>query len=139
MGPLLREQFEQELERRGIKGDVGVISHIGGHKYAGNVIIYVPPGWTYPSASRAGKEQGSEPQSGENALQGTGIWYGRVEPNHVEGIVQETLLTGRIVVEHFRGGVSKDGRYLGRLLEEQMKKERGDTGELKLKPRIRGR
>lgn len=124
----------KELKRRGIKGEVGVVSHVGGHKYAGNVIMYVPPGWGYLSDTAAAK--GGD---GVNALEGTGIWYGRVEPSHVEGIVQETLLNGRIVVEHFRGGVSKDGRHLGRLLEDQMKKERGDTGELKLKPRIRGR
>jgi hypothetical protein len=72
-----------------------------------------------------------------NALAGTGIWYGRVEPAKVEGIVEETVVKGRIISELFRGGIRKDGANLGRMLEEQMKVERGETGPLRLKPRPR--
>ncbi|KLJ06659.1 hypothetical protein EMPG_17845 [Blastomyces silverae] len=36
------------------------------------------------------------------SLAGKGIWYGRVEPRHVEGIVEETVLGGRVISEHFR-------------------------------------
>ena len=36
---------------------------------------------------------------------GTGIWYGRVEPKHVEGIVKETVFGGRVIKELYRGGV----------------------------------
>lgn len=73
---------------------VGLISHIGGHKFAGNVILYIPP------AARLG--------SGEvHPLRGMGIWYGRVEPKHVDGIVRETLVRGKVVADLFRGGVQK--------------------------------
>ncbi|PGH06617.1 prenyl protein peptidase [Blastomyces parvus] len=120
LGPLLQAEFRRVLQGRGFRvsggeedGDggfaddvgranVGLISHIGGHKYAGNVIIYLPP-----SLSAPGNGQG-----GPMSLAGKGIWYGRVEPRHVEGIVEETVLGGRVISEHFRGGVGADGEIL---------------------------
>jgi hypothetical protein len=71
---------------------VGLISHIGGHKFAGNAIIYLPPTL---------KTQ----EGGPHALAGCGIWYGRVEPKHVDGIVKETILGGKVIEELFRGGI----------------------------------
>lgn len=43
-GPVLIEKLKEEIESRGLKNQVFVnaCSHIGGHKYAGNVIIYSP-------------------------------------------------------------------------------------------------
>ncbi|KAF2203029.1 sucrose cleavage family protein [Delitschia confertaspora ATCC 74209] len=119
LGPMLRDEFKRQFERKAIsvstgepkasesgkKGlekmsaKIGLISHIGGHKFAGNVIIYVPP---------ALKAEG-------HALAGTGVWYGRVRPEHVEGIVEETILGGRIIREMFRGGVLKGREGVGRL------------------------
>ncbi|KAM0256364.1 hypothetical protein ACHAQJ_005015 [Trichoderma viride] len=128
MGPVLREEFEEKLAMQGfnvakeavqigsldgnleeakrIEGSsaekvarVGLISHIGGHKFAGNVIIYIPPGFT-----AAGGEK--------HALAGYGIWYGRVEPKHVEGIVRETVMGGRVVEDMFRGGIDAQRRIL---------------------------
>lgn len=96
-----------------------MISHIGGHKFAGNVIIYLPPTLS------------------DNGLKGSGIWYGRVDPDKVEGIVQETIVQGRVIADLFRGGITQNGPNLGRLLEAQMQKERGDEGGLRLKPRAR--
>ncbi|KAH7392963.1 Sucrase/ferredoxin-like-domain-containing protein [Pyrenochaeta sp. MPI-SDFR-AT-0127] len=121
LGPLLQSSFRHELQRRGIDADVGVISHVGGHKYAGNVIIYVPP-------SMEG-----------NALRGSGIWYGRVGPENIEGLVEETIVQGRVVVDLLRGGVTQGGGNIGRTIEAQLKKDRGedDAGGLKLKPRAR--
>lgn len=78
---------------------VGLISHIGGHKFAGNVIIYIPPG----AKTRTGVS---------HPLAGCGIWYGRVEPKHIEGIVQETVIEGRVIEDHFRGGIKKDGEII---------------------------
>ena len=124
MGPVLREGFERQLpgegfevlkepvevsmgeeskmidrkeERKGVR--VGLISHIGGHKFAGNVILYFPPGLK----GRDGK--GHE-------LAGCGIWYGRVEPKHVEGILKETVGKGKVVEELFRGGIRQGGEIL---------------------------
>ncbi|AEO56807.1 hypothetical protein MYCTH_2302132 [Thermothelomyces thermophilus ATCC 42464] len=128
-GPLLRDEFEKRLPEKGvevlkgaldveaglegegratIQGEasgreraarVGLISHIGGHKYAGNVIVYLPPTLT--------TEDGRP-----HPLAGHGIWYGRVEPAHVEGIVTETILKGTVIEELFRGGIRQDGQIL---------------------------
>jgi hypothetical protein len=126
-GPVLREEFERRLPERGVEvlkgaveveaeegaaavvggaasgrelaARVGLISHIGGHKFAGNVIIYLPPSLN--------TEDGQA-----HPLAGHGIWYGRVEPKHVEGIVGETILKGRVIEELFRGGIKQDGQIL---------------------------
>ena len=109
MGPLLRTEFEEKLATQGFDvlkeagkpldsdkhtARVGLISHVGGHKFAGNVIMYIPPSFT------------------DNALAGSGIWYGRVRPEHVEGIVNSTLLQGKVIKELFRGGISQSGKPL---------------------------
>lgn len=110
MGPLLEAEFHRALQDAGFTSgadtvdtkdhaNVGQISHIGGHKWAGNVIIYMPP------------ELGSNSRA-SSALAGKGIWYGRVEPRHVEGIVQETIIKGRVITDHFRGGIGEDGEIL---------------------------
>lgn len=121
LGPILQSAFRSELARRNISADVGLISHIGGHKYAGNVIIYVPPSMQ------------------ENALRGSGIWYGRLGPESVEGVVEETLVKGRVIVELLRGGVVQGGGNVGRMVEKQLKEDSGETedGGLKLRPRAR--
>ncbi|KAH6642692.1 Sucrase/ferredoxin-like-domain-containing protein [Boeremia exigua] len=120
LGPILQNAFQADLARRGIHAEVAQISHIGGHKYAGNVIIYLPP-------SMEG-----------NALRGAGIWYGRVGPGQVEGVVEETIVRGRVVGELLRGGVMKDGGNIGRMVEAQLQAERGEeAGGLRLRPRAR--
>lgn len=121
LGPILQSSFRTELARKGIEANVAQISHIGGHKYAGNVIIYLPP-------SLEG-----------NALKGSGIWYGRVGPEQVEGVVEETVVKGRVVGELLRGGVMQGGGNIGRIVEAQRRKESGeeDTGRLRLRPRAR--
>jgi len=126
-GPLLQSEFERRLPDLGIEvlsgpvetevpsaasstltgqasgrtysARVGQISHIGGHKFAGNVIIYLPPNLK----TREGQV---------HELAGHGIWYGRVEPKHVEGIVAETILKGIVVADLFRGGIRADGHIL---------------------------
>ncbi|KAK2784380.1 Altered inheritance of mitochondria protein 32 [Onygenales sp. PD_12] len=130
MGPLLRDEFRRVLRDRGFsvrdggdsssssdtggdagivdgvgQANVGLISHIGGHKYAGNVIIYLPPALEFPNATEEDRGVGV-------SLRGKGVWYGRVEPRHVEGIVEETVLGGRVVRDHFRGGVGGNGEIL---------------------------
>ncbi|KAG2058905.1 hypothetical protein BDR06DRAFT_950154 [Suillus hirtellus] len=54
-------------------------SHVGGHKFAGNCIIYTP--------------------------RGAGVWYGRVTPHEVESIVKHTIIDGQVLPTIFRGGV----------------------------------
>ncbi|KAL2074246.1 hypothetical protein VTL71DRAFT_8024 [Oculimacula yallundae] len=128
LGPVLREEFETqfgsvdvqvlkapvEIEDENEKAQpvlgnedsdikrsarVGLISHIGGHQFAGNMIIYIPPG----TKTADGKA---------NELAGCGIWYGRVEPKHVEGIIRETVLGGKVIEDLFRGGIRQGGEVL---------------------------
>ncbi|KAJ3523528.1 hypothetical protein NM208_g12413 [Fusarium decemcellulare] len=124
MAPVLKTEFEDKLEREGLSvlhgavqvgvkdtpriqaeqveerttARVGLISHIGGHKFAGNVIIYLPPEMKI----------GDEP----HPLAGHGIWYGRVEPKNVEGIVRETIMRGNVVADMFRGGIDAQRKML---------------------------
>ncbi|KAF7190040.1 Altered inheritance of mitochondria protein 32 [Pseudocercospora fuligena] len=112
LGPILQAEFEEKLERQNIQilrddqdpgGDgksptpsarVGLISHIGGHKWAGNVILYIP--LTLQN----------------NALAGKGIWYGRVSPENVEGIVTKTVMEGKVIKDLFRGGIDRSGETI---------------------------
>ncbi|CAK7564819.1 MAG: Altered inheritance of mitochondria protein 32 [Sporothrix epigloea] len=126
LGPVLQAAFERELARVGFQVEqgpkevdsedgespetvptktptrVGLISHIGGHKFAGNVILYLPPSLRMPDGLSV------------HPLAGYGVWYGRVETQHVEGLVHETVLQGRVVEEHFRGAIN-DRRQIIRL------------------------
>lgn len=118
LGPILRDEFEEKLQRQNIRvlrgmpdssSEAGekestvrnapaarcsIISHIGGHKWAGNVIIYIPPKFT------------------SNALAGKGIWYGRVAPEHVEGLVEKTIIEGKVIKDLFRGGIDRSGEII---------------------------
>jgi (2Fe-2S) ferredoxin len=82
-GPSLVEAFMVELEARGLTGQVAVrcTSHVGGHRFAGNVLIY--PG---------------------------GDWYGYVTPNDIPRIIDWHILKGKIVTDLWRGrmGLSPD-------------------------------
>ena len=124
LGPLLETEFRRTLgregflvgERPGVSGEgggggkkggkgkgkgkgkgvsVGLVSHVGGHKWAGNVIVYFPPILT--------REVLDGIEDGQEELAGRGVWYGRVEPRHVEGIVNETIVGGRVIEELCRG------------------------------------
>ena len=122
LGPVLQREFEAQLPRAGfdvLRGPVvdesappaaaltretaaeaprtarvAQISHIGGHKYAGNVIIYLPPILTDGAGN-------------PHPLAGHGVWYGRVEPRHVEGLIRETIVNGNVVRDHFRGAINQ--------------------------------
>ncbi|CDK25214.1 unnamed protein product [Kuraishia capsulata CBS 1993] len=87
IAPLLQDEFNAVLSSKGLLFDedtnprgikVGMISHIGGHAYAGNV-VYFKKNMEYP------------------------VVYGRVFPKHVQGIVKETVVNGNIIEELYRG------------------------------------
>ncbi|OAX85606.1 hypothetical protein ACJ72_00020 [Emergomyces africanus] len=126
MGPLLQAEFRRVLRMKGFnvngggkengdgdgnfadadgRANVGLISHIGGHNLSSS-----PSSSSSSSPDDFGKSRNEE--GGATSLAGKGIWYGRVEPRHVEGIVEETVLAGRVISEHFRGGVGADGAIL---------------------------
>lgn len=85
--PLLRKEFERHLRKQGLlrdlhderPGGVGIylVSHVGGHKFSANVMIYR-------------KEEGSD-----EATQC--IWLGRVRPEDCEGIIKFTVLQGKVI------------------------------------------
>ncbi|RIB06716.1 Sucrase/ferredoxin-like-domain-containing protein [Gigaspora rosea] len=85
-GPLLKNEFEKVLKDMKLdlksNGNNGVAvylsSHVGGHHFAGNVIIY---------------------------RNNQGIFYGRVTPCHVRMIVEKTVIGGKVIKELYRGSM----------------------------------
>uniref|UniRef100_A0A7I4BJB2 Uncharacterized protein n=1 Tax=Physcomitrium patens TaxID=3218 RepID=A0A7I4BJB2_PHYPA len=90
-GPPLRERFNQEIAVRGLGEQVFVnyCSHIGGHKYAGNVIVFRHDG-------------GSGSCSGH--------WYGYVTPEDVPELLEKHIGLGQVVDRLWRGqmGLTED-------------------------------
>ena len=96
---------------------VGCLSHIGGHKFAGNVIVYRRRRKSVAALHEKLKEltltnvenpEDAEPRlAGEEGeeISGEGIWLGRVEPKHVEAIIEEVILKGKVFKELYRGGL----------------------------------
>jgi hypothetical protein len=74
-GPILVEQISKVLGKK-FKNEeenvqVSLVSHVGGHKVAGNVLIF-------------SKEFGF-------------VFYGRVFPEHIENIIEKTVINGEIL------------------------------------------
>lgn len=78
---LIKSRTDEEADKH-----VGIfkVSHVGGHKFAAQVIIWLP--------------------------NGTSIWYGRVTTQDCKLIVEETIKKGRIVADLLRGGTCIAGR-----------------------------
>ncbi|KAF8004581.1 hypothetical protein HF325_000038 [Metschnikowia pulcherrima] len=87
LAPLIQREFQKVLQRENLTEnvDVGLISHIGGHAYAGNVIYFPADSQRMPVT-----------------------WYGRVFPENVQGIVQATIKEGKIIKSMFRGVVEHE-------------------------------
>lgn len=93
--PLIRKELERHLRPAGLyrdanderPGGVGVyfVSHVGGHKFSANVLVY-------------------------RRVEGQLIWLARVRPEHCEGIVKYTILQGKVVHPEFqlRGGFDRE-------------------------------
>lgn len=92
--PLIKRELERHLRPLGLDrdsddsrtGGAGIffVSHVGGHKFSANVLIYRK------------KDQQM-------------IWLARVNPEHCEGIVKYTVLQGKIVhpESQLRGGFDR--------------------------------
>ncbi|KAI9026629.1 Sucrase/ferredoxin-like-domain-containing protein [Phycomyces nitens] len=83
---ILGTEFDNVLREKDIcEGEGGtavlMVSHVGGHKFAGNVICITHNG------TRC-------------------IWYGRVKACHCERIVDDTIIGGRVLKELYRGAMS---------------------------------
>lgn len=73
-GPPIVAALREACAEAGIDVPVRATSHVGGHKYAGNLIVY--------------------PE---------GVWYGYVRPADAQRLVHEHLAAGRLVPELLRG------------------------------------
>lgn len=92
--PLIKKELERHLRPLGLyrddsderPGGVGIyfVSHVGGHKYAANVLVY---------------------RKQEQQM----IWLARVKPEHCEGIVRYTVMQGKVVhpESQLRGGFDR--------------------------------
>ena len=119
--PLLRKELERHLRPLGLyrdphderPGGVGIyyISHVGGHKYSANVMVY----------RREGKEW-SGARLNPNAVQG--IWLARVRPEDCENIVAGDLEACFMVVDLIPSvfpstGIVQNDRGVQKLLTER--------------------
>ncbi|KAI9726362.1 MAG: hypothetical protein M1828_001636 [Chrysothrix sp. TS-e1954] len=116
--PLLRKEFERHLRPLGLQrdlhderpGGVGIyfISHVGGHKFSANVMVY-------RRAEAAGviRDDSMEQQNEETGVADLGaaqcIWLARVRPEDCENIVRYTVLQGKVVKpdRQLRGGFDR--------------------------------
>ncbi|KAM5544891.1 hypothetical protein V8D89_001789 [Ganoderma adspersum] len=74
----IRRKLEQAAEQK--RALILFCSHVGQHKFAGNVIINMPTG--------------------------AAVWYGRVTPHEVDAVVRETVIGGRVLPALLRGGLN---------------------------------
>ncbi|KAB8218856.1 Sucrase/ferredoxin-like-domain-containing protein [Aspergillus novoparasiticus] len=113
--PLLRKEFERHLRPLGLyrdldderPGGVGIyfISHVGGHKYSANVIVYRRRDLEWYRKQDDKEETLTEGEEG--AAQG--IWLARVRPEDCENIIRYTVLKGKVVKpEQIRGGFDRE-------------------------------
>ena len=111
--PLLRREFERHLRPLGLyrdmddtrPGGVGIyfISHVGGHKYSANVIVYRRRDFEWYK-----RAEGEGNQDQEGAAQG--IWLARVRPEECENIIRYTVLQGKVLKpgKQLRGGFDRE-------------------------------
>ncbi|EGG23561.1 sucraseferredoxin-like family protein [Cavenderia fasciculata] len=68
-GPILVDQLKEEIKERGLSKEIQVYgtSHVGGHKFAGNVLVFPP-----------------------------GHWYGYVTPSDVSEIIDSAVASTRV-------------------------------------------
>ncbi|XP_065862707.1 uncharacterized protein [Euphorbia lathyris] len=104
-GPAIVTKFKEEIESHGLQGKVSVspCSHIGGHKYAGNVIIF---GSSIDGVIR-------------------GHWYGYVTPEDILALLENHIEKGEIVDWLWRGqmGLSEDEQIKAQELRLQLNGE----------------
>ncbi len=144
--PLLRKEFERLLRPLGLyrdlhderPGGVGIyfISHVGGHKFSANVMIYRHSSVIKSAAQTNGTANGHanghqeslegakiEDENGNEVLldadkeqnaEGNGeaaqcIWLARVRPEDCENIIKYTVLQGKVVKpeRQLRGGFDR--------------------------------
>lgn len=131
--PLLRKELQRWLQPLGLyrdldderPGGVGIyfISHVGGHKYSANMMVYRRPDAFGVDAvergrlgvgevvmpKKVGVRKEGEEEGEEDVGAGQCIWLARVKPEDCEGIVKFTVLQGKVVKpgSQLRGGFDR--------------------------------
>ncbi|KAK3492267.1 Sucrase/ferredoxin-like-domain-containing protein [Neurospora hispaniola] len=137
--PLLRKELQRHLQPLGLyrdldderPGGVGIyfISHVGGHKYSANMLVYRRPdafGLDHVERAKEGGDGELKPKKPEelrrkqrgllrkgrrNGEVGAAqcIWLARVKPEDCEGIVKFTVLQGKVIKpqSQLRGGFDR--------------------------------
>lgn len=129
--PLLKREFERHLRPLGLyrdlhderPGGAGIyfISHVGGHKFSANIMVYrradavVKEEITEGGGKVEGDANGTENAKEKVAMDRMGegaqcIWLARVRPEDCEGIVKYTVLQGKVVKpqSQLRGGFDRE-------------------------------
>ncbi|TKA34113.1 hypothetical protein B0A50_00093 [Salinomyces thailandicus] len=124
--PLLYKELARHLRPLGLfrnhdddrPGGVGIyfISHVGGHKYSANMMVY-RRSTSSGSGNGNGNGHGGNKEPGEKEQGGKGegeaaqcIWLARVRPEDCENIVRYTVLEGKVVKpeRQLRGGFDRE-------------------------------
>lgn len=139
--PLLRKELERHLRPLGLfrdlddhrPGGVGIyfISHVGGHKYSANMMVYrrpdafgldavargqlpeaerdVQPAQTQKISAGGGGGDEGEGDGDDDPGAAQCIWLARVRPEDCENIVKYTVLQGKVVKpdHQLRGGFDR--------------------------------
>ncbi|KAL2873879.1 hypothetical protein SGCOL_010945 [Colletotrichum sp. CLE4] len=125
--PLLRKELERHLRPLGLfrdmdderPGGVGIyfISHVGGHKYSANVMVYRRPDAfglddvervTEGGEHMVPKAKTVVPET-EDVGAAQCIWLARIKPEDCENLVKYTILQGKVVKPEtqLRGGFDR--------------------------------
>nr|XP_016450595.1 PREDICTED: uncharacterized protein LOC107775384 [Nicotiana tabacum] len=99
-GPVLIEEFSKLIESKDLKNEVHVTacSHVGGHKYAGNVIIF--------STDKEGKIAGN--------------WYGYVTPSDIPILLDEQIREGKVIERLWRGQMGLPAEITDKVNEQRV-------------------
>lgn len=124
--PLLRKELERHLRPLGLfrdlhderPGGVGIyfISHVGGHKYSANMMVYRRAErrrTVQEQMENGGAEAASNGVGGKSNEDGEAaqcIWLARVRPEDCENVVRFTVLQGKVVKpeRQLRGGFDRE-------------------------------
>ncbi|KXS97999.1 hypothetical protein AC578_8758 [Pseudocercospora eumusae] len=119
--PLLRKELERHLRPLGLfrdphderPGGVGIyfISHVGGHKYSANMMVYrrAEIRRTVQEQMENGEANG-EKSNFEDGEAAQCIWLARIRPEDCENVVRFTVLQGKVVKpeRQLRGGFDRE-------------------------------
>lgn len=100
---ILKPQIESWLVRRGIEhGQVRVVSHLGGHKFAGVMAIYVPP--SPPSARTSTQSVAAAAATTTDPIKNasaetpwSSVWYSRIRSDNLDHVLQTTIVNRKTV------------------------------------------